>query len=79
MFFNSYTSSQFQKRNIIDSFYNKIVDVSRNKTFYEKLLVPDTIDGRFDLLILFSIILTFYLTKCGSKGRDLSQNLFDKI
>ncbi len=79
MFFNSYTSSQSQTRDLIDSFYYKIVNVSRNKAFYDKLLVPDTIDGRYDLLMLFSIILTFNLSKCGSIGRDLSQNLFDKI
>ena len=79
MFFNSYTSSQSEKRDLIDSFYYKIVNVSRKKVFYEKILVPDTIDGRYDLLILFSIILTFRLSKCGKTGKDLSQNLFDKI
>ena len=79
MFFNSYTSSQLQKRDLIDSFYFKIVNVSRNRAFYDDLLVPDTIDGRFDLLVLFSIFLTYYLSRCGSKGRELSQNLFDKI
>ena len=79
MFFNSYTSSQLQKRDLIDSFYFKIVNVSRNRAFYDDLLVPDTIDGRFDLLVLFSIFLTYYLSRCGSKGQELSQNLFDKI
>ena len=79
MFFNSYTSSQSDKKEIIDGFYCKIVNISRNKIFYNKLSVPDTIDGRFDLLVLFSIILTFHLSKCGSQGRDFSQNLFDKI
>ena len=42
-------------------------------------MVPDTIDGRFDLLILFSIILTFFLSKSGVKGKEISQVLFDKI
>ena len=79
MFFNSYTSSQSQKRDLIDNFYKKIVIVSRNKAFYDDLFVPDTIDGRFDLLVLFSIILTYYLSRFGSTGQDLSQNLFDKI
>ncbi len=79
MFFNSYSSSQSQTRDLIDSFYYKIVNISRNKVFYEKLGVPDTIDGRYDLLVLFTIILTFNLSKCGPSGRELSQNLFDKI
>ena len=71
MFFNSYTSSQLQKRDLIDSFYFKIVNVSRNRAFYDDLLVPDTIDGRFDLLVLFSIFLTYYLSRCGDKGLSL--------
>ena len=79
MFFNSYVISSYQKRDLIDSFYQKIVDVSRNKFFYKNLSVPDTIDGRFDLLVFFSIIFTFFLSKCGSKGVELSQVLFDKI
>ena len=79
MFFNSYTTSNIQQRDLIDSYYLKIVNVSRNKVFYDKLFVPDTIDGRYDLLALFSIIFTYYLSKCGSKGVNLSQVLFDKL
>ena len=72
-------SSNYNKRNLIDSYYEKIIKVSRQKQFYNKLMVPDTIDGRFDLLILFSIILTFFLLRTGEKGKQLSQILFDKI
>ena len=79
MFFNSYLITNRQKKNIVDSFYQKIVDVSRNKVFYTKLKIPDTLDGRFDLLVLFSIILIFSLSKSGQKGFELSQILFDKI
>ena len=79
MFFNSYIRTKHQKRDLIDSFYQKIVDVSRNKVFYSKLNVPDTLDGRYDLLALFSIILTFSLSRTGEKGIELSQCLFDKI
>ena len=79
MFFNSYVITKHQKRDLIDSFYQKIVDVSRNKVFYTKLKIPDTLDGRYDLLALFSIILTFSLSRLGEKGIELSQILFDKI
>ena len=68
-----------QKRDLIDSFYQKIVNVSRNKVFYTKLNVPDTIDGRYDLLVLFSTLLIFFLSNSGKKGSELSQILFDKI
>ena len=79
MFFKSYFITRHQERNLIDSIYQKIVDVSRNKVFYTKLNVPDTLDGRYDLLTLFSIILTFSLSRSGEKGVKLSQLLFDKI
>ena len=79
MFFNSYVITKYQKRNLIDSYYQKIVDVSRHKVFYSKLKVPDTLDGRYDLLTLFSIIFIFSLTKSDKKGIELSQILFDKI
>jgi len=79
MFFNSYTITKLQNKKLIDSFYQKIVDVSRHKVFYSKFKVPDTLDGRYDLLVLFSIILTFSLSKTGKKGVELSQILFDKI
>lgn len=79
MFFNSYAITKHQKRDLVDSFYQKIVNVSRNKVFYTKLNIPDTLDGRYDLLALFSIILTFALSRSGSKGVELSQILFDKI
>lgn len=68
-----------QKKNTVDSLYQKIVGISRNKVFYTKLKIPDTLDGRYDLLALFSIILTFSLSKSGKKGVELSQVLFDKI
>ena len=79
MFFNSYTMTRHQKRDLINYFYQKIVNISRNKVFYSKLNVPDTLDGRYDLLVLFSIILTFSLSRTGTKGRELSQILFDRI
>ena len=79
MFFNSYAMTKHQKKDLIDMFYQKIVNVSRNKVFYTKLNIPDTLDGRYDLLALFSIILTFALSRTSSKGIELSQILFDKI
>ena len=79
MLFNSFIINKSQKREIVDIFYQKIVNVSRHKVFYSKLNVPDSLDGRFDLLSLFSIILIFSLSNSGKKGIELSQILFDKI
>ena len=79
MFFNSYVMTKHQNKDLIDIFYQKIINVSRNKVFYSRLNVPDTLDGRYDLLALFSIILTFSLSRTGKRGSELSQILFDKI
>ena len=38
--------------NNVDATYCIIVDQSRNPSFYKELLVPDNIDGRFDVLTL---------------------------
>ena len=67
MFFNSYVITKYQKKNLIDSFYQKIVNVSRNKVFYTKLNIPDTLMEGMILLALFSIILIFSLSKSGKK------------
>ena len=59
--------------------YQKIVKFSRNKIFYTKYKVPDTIDGRFDMLVLFTIITVFRLSKIKDEGLKLSQNIFDIV
>ena len=79
LFLNSYIISNREKRELVDYYYEKIIKISRNQDFYRNLMVPDTIDGRFDLLALFSIILTFFLSKLEGNGKEISQILFDKI
>ena len=79
MFLNFYLKPNMSDKNLIDDFYHKIVNVSRKKVFYKDLSVPDTLDGRFDLLVLFSVITIYFFSKSGSKGQIFSQALFDKI
>ena len=72
----------FKKKNyetIDNIIYQKIVEFSRNKIFYTKYKVPDTIDGRFDILVLTTIIIVFRLSKIKDKGTYLSQKIFDII
>ena len=79
MFLNSYFKSNKNDEILINNFYLKIVNISRKKFFYKNLSVPDTLDGRFDLLVLFSVITIYFISKFGTKGQYLSQALFDKI
>ena len=79
MFLNSYFRSNKNNKILVNNFYLKIVNVSRKKNFYKNLSVPDTLDGRFDLLVLFSVITIYFISKFGPKGQYFSQALFDKI
>ena len=64
---------------IPNDIYQKIVKFSRNKMFYTKFKVPDTIDGRFDMLVLITIIVVYRLSKIKNEGSELSQMIFDIV
>ena len=64
---------------ISHNIYQKIVTFSRNKIFYTNYNVPDTIDGRFDMLILITIIVVYRLSKIKNEGIELSQKIFDTV
>lgn len=58
------------------SLYEHIHAQSRQAFFYEELSVPDTMEGRFDVLALHLFMVMRRLNEC--KGGDvLSQTLFD--
>eukprot|EP00903_Cladosiphon_okamuranus_P001377 g1375.t1 len=57
--------------------YVEIVAQARQPVFYTDFLVPDTIDGRFDLLIVHAVL---FFRRLRGEGRDVaefSQNVFD--
>ena len=64
---------------VSNDIYQKIVNFSRNKIFYTKYNVPDTIDGRFDMLVLMTIIVVHRLSKIKNQGIELSQKIFDIV
>lgn len=61
----------------IDDLYGAIVAQSRRAAFYIGYGVPDTLDGRFDLIVLHMVLLLARLDCEGPSARDLGQNLFD--
>ncbi len=54
--------------------YDAIVGQARSPVFYRALKVPDTIDGRFDLLVLHLYLVLDRLKAMG-KGSELAQAL----
>jgi len=61
----------------IDDLYGAIVAQSRRAAFYTGYGVPDTVDGRFDLIVLHIVLLLACLDRGGPSARDIGQNLFD--
>lgn len=57
--------------------YATLVAQSRRPAFYESLGVADTLDGRFDLIVLHASVYLKRLRAAGSEGRDLAQAVFD--
>jgi cytochrome b pre-mRNA-processing protein 3 len=55
--------------------YDAVVAQARSPVFHRSLNVPDTIDGRFDLLVLHLYLVLDRLTREGGKASDLAQAL----
>ena len=63
----------------IERLYGAIVAQARDPVFYSAYGVPDTLDGRFDMLILH-VALFFRRTKAeGDEVRTLGQAVFDRF
>jgi cytochrome b pre-mRNA-processing protein 3 len=59
--------------------YSLIVAKARQPFFYAGLGVPDTVDGRFDMIALHAILVINRLAEGGAPARELSQRLFDEM
>ena len=59
--------------------YAAIVAKARQSYFYESLGVADSIDGRFDMLLLHAVLLIRRLKGGSAAARELSQNVFDRM
>lgn len=57
--------------------YLAVVKQARNPAFYGALAVPDTVDGRFDLIIMHAMLVMRRLRAEGPALEDLTQGLFD--
>ncbi len=61
------------------SLYRSAVVAARDQYFYAKLGVPDTLDGRFDLVGLHVFLLIDRLRRAPGPGADLAQAVFDAM
>ncbi len=65
-------------RSTIEAIYGMIVAQAREPAFYANLNVPDTVNGRFDMLLLHLWMVLRQLQSC-ENGDVLGQALFDRF
>jgi cytochrome b pre-mRNA-processing protein 3 len=63
----------------IAALYGAIVAQARSAAFYTTYGVPDTLEGRFDLIVLHLVLLLDRLGRNNDAGRSLGQGLFDEF
>jgi cytochrome b pre-mRNA-processing protein 3 len=76
--FNHFRKPRMPPRGTIEAIYGMIVTQAREPLFYRDLGVPDTVNGRFDLLVLHLWMVLSRL-KSIEGGNGLSQTLFDRF
>lgn len=64
-------------RETIERLYGAIVAQSRRAVFYTDFGVPDTIEGRFEMVLLHTILVCHRLKQGGEAEAALSQGVFD--
>jgi cytochrome b pre-mRNA-processing protein 3 len=62
----------------IHALYGAIVAQARSVTFYADYRVPDTVEGRFDLIVLHLVLLLHRLGRRAEAGRGLGQALLSQ-
>lgn len=62
-----------------DRLHDALIAQTRQPIFYTVFAVPDTFEGRFDLMVLHAGLVLRRLRELGPEGRDLAQILVDTM
>jgi len=76
--FNHFSKPRSRPSDSIEAIYGMIVAKAREPLFYKDLDVPDTVDGRFDLILLHMWMVLRRLRR-SARGPDRAQALFDRF
>jgi cytochrome b pre-mRNA-processing protein 3 len=68
-----------QQDEIIASLYGTIVAQARVPAFYRIYGVPDTVNGRFEMVLLHAVLVLWRLEEGPPPARDLGQAVFDRF
>lgn len=59
--------------------YQGVVEAARRRELYGPAGAPDTVDGRFDMIVMHAVLVMRRLRTGGERGRAASQALFDAM
>lgn len=65
------------RRDRAHALYGALVEQARRPWFYGNLGVPDTVDGRFDMIVLHAFLVLRRLRDAGPRGVGLGQAVFE--
>ena len=68
-----------QERHVADALYSRIVDASRQPAFFTGFAVPDTLDGRFEMLSLHMFIALNRLVGDGEAESALARTVMESF
>lgn len=66
-------------RNSVRAVYGAIVAAARHPKFYAEWGVPDTVDGRYDMIVLHAVLVLDRLASEGGEAQAFSQGLTDEV
>lgn len=64
-------------RRTIEGLHDALVDTARQEILFRDYRVADTVDGRFEMLVLHAALLLRRLNACAPPGPDMAQDLID--
>ena len=73
--------SKSSRRRLAEDLYFRIVAVARQPVFYQEFAVPDTVNGRFDMIILLTALIVRRLRRDAQAvgAQELAFGLFDVL
>ena len=66
-------------RNSVRAVYGAIVAAARHPKPYAEWGVPDTVDGRYDMIVLIAVVVLDRLGSGGESAQDFAQGLTDEV
>ncbi|WP_343864003.1 ubiquinol-cytochrome C chaperone family protein [Caenispirillum bisanense] len=77
MIFDRFSAARRRRRRLAEDVYMRLVNRARDGWFYDTAEVPDTVDGRFDMIVIHAHLLFRRMGAIPGEGQDLAQDIFD--